>query len=67
MSKHNVCAVLDMSPPMWPQLEPAKDVVEKMINQIVSQEKGFQYFRAEAGKWLAKHTTPLVRKSAGFF
>ena len=31
------------------QVQPADKVVERLISQIVSQEPGYQYFKAEPG------------------
>ncbi len=31
------------------QIQPANVVVERMINQIISQENGYQYFKAVSG------------------
>ena len=33
-------------------MQPADKVVERIINQIVSQEPGYQYFKIEPGKSL---------------
>ena len=32
------------------QIQPANAIVERMINQITSQEEGFQYLKVEKGR-----------------
>ena len=50
MDLYSVPYVANMYCCVLSQVEPADKVVKRLIDQIVSQEPGYQYFKSEPGR-----------------